>query len=93
MLHDVLGYFISMSNALDVKVRTNSVNDKITYAAEVRSRYSFGFCLHSLRIVQAQSVLRQLLTEVRFFPFSFLSFATLIGGFRSLPRTAWNLLS
>ncbi|KAJ7475867.1 hypothetical protein FB451DRAFT_1245070 [Mycena latifolia] len=38
-------YFNSMSHALDVKVRTDSVNDKITYAAE------------------AQSVLRQLLTE------------------------------
>ncbi|KAJ6619771.1 hypothetical protein B0H10DRAFT_2163831 [Mycena sp. CBHHK59/15] len=38
-------YFNSMSDALDVKVRTDSVNDKITYAAE------------------AQSVLRQLLTE------------------------------
>ncbi|KAJ7756438.1 hypothetical protein DFH07DRAFT_820594 [Mycena maculata] len=38
-------YFISVSDALDVKVRTDSVNDKITYAAE------------------AQSVLRQLLTE------------------------------
>ncbi|KAF8206406.1 hypothetical protein K438DRAFT_2089154 [Mycena galopus ATCC 62051] len=38
-------YFMSVSDALDVKVRTDSVNDKITYAAE------------------AQSVLRQLLTE------------------------------
>ncbi|KAJ7364059.1 hypothetical protein DFH08DRAFT_682100 [Mycena albidolilacea] len=38
-------YFISVSDALDVKIRTDSVNDKITYAAE------------------AQSVLRQLLTE------------------------------
>ncbi|KAF5375695.1 hypothetical protein D9615_009385 [Tricholomella constricta] len=38
-------YFNSMSGALDVKERTMSVNDKITYAAE------------------AQSVLRQLLTE------------------------------
>ncbi|KAJ7274376.1 hypothetical protein B0H12DRAFT_1088376 [Mycena haematopus] len=38
-------YFNSVSDALDVKVRTDSVNDKITYAAE------------------AQSVLRQLLTE------------------------------
>ncbi|KAJ6531813.1 hypothetical protein B0H19DRAFT_1188698 [Mycena capillaripes] len=38
-------YFISVSDALDVKVRTDSLNDKITYAAE------------------AQSVLRQLLTE------------------------------
>ncbi|KAG6827451.1 hypothetical protein H0H92_011719 [Tricholoma furcatifolium] len=38
-------YFHSMSNALDIKERTASVNDKITYAAE------------------AQSVLRQLLTE------------------------------
>ncbi|KAJ7170702.1 hypothetical protein C8R43DRAFT_980562 [Mycena crocata] len=38
-------YFNSLSDALDVKVRTDSVNDKITYAAE------------------AQSVLRQLLTE------------------------------
>lgn len=37
--------FNSMSRALDVKERTRSVNDKITYAAE------------------AQSVLRQLLTE------------------------------
>ncbi|KAJ7126975.1 cytoplasmic protein [Mycena epipterygia] len=38
-------YFNSVSDALDVKIRTDSVNDKITYAAE------------------AQSVLRQLLTE------------------------------
>ncbi|KAG5645929.1 hypothetical protein DXG03_004718 [Asterophora parasitica] len=37
--------FNSMSDALDVKERTTSVNDKITYASE------------------AQSVLRQLLTE------------------------------
>ncbi|KAG6889296.1 hypothetical protein C0992_005712 [Termitomyces sp. T32_za158] len=44
-------YFDSMTDALDVKERTASVNDKITYAAE------------------AQSVLRQLLTEVtRFAP-------------------------
>ncbi|KAJ7104141.1 hypothetical protein B0H15DRAFT_766261 [Mycena belliarum] len=38
-------YFNSLSDALDVKIRTDSVNDKITYA------------------VEAQSVLRQLLTE------------------------------
>ncbi|RDB26312.1 MIOREX complex component 10 [Hypsizygus marmoreus] len=38
-------YFDSLTDALDVKERTTSVNDKITYAAE------------------AQSVLRQLLTE------------------------------
>ncbi|KAJ7227207.1 hypothetical protein GGX14DRAFT_418623 [Mycena pura] len=38
-------YFNSVSKALDVQVRTDSVNDKITYAAE------------------AQSMLRQLLTE------------------------------
>ncbi|KAF9468069.1 hypothetical protein BDZ94DRAFT_1247108 [Collybia nuda] len=38
-------YFQSMSDALEVKQRTTSVNDKITYAAE------------------AQSMLRQLLTE------------------------------
>ncbi|KAF8896330.1 hypothetical protein BD779DRAFT_1495251 [Infundibulicybe gibba] len=38
-------HFNSLSNALEVKARTTSVNDKITYAAE------------------AQSVLRQLLTE------------------------------
>ncbi|KAG5636163.1 hypothetical protein H0H81_008944, partial [Sphagnurus paluster] len=38
-------HFNSMTNALEVKERTTSVNDKITYAAE------------------AQSVLRQLLTE------------------------------
>jgi len=38
-------YFKSLSDALEVKARTASVNDKITYAAE------------------AQSVLRQLLTE------------------------------
>ncbi|KAI0064765.1 hypothetical protein BV25DRAFT_1913943 [Artomyces pyxidatus] len=31
------GYFNSMSNALEVKARTRSVNDKITYAAEVQS--------------------------------------------------------
>ncbi|KAF8825134.1 hypothetical protein HHX47_DHR7000474 [Lentinula edodes] len=38
-------YFKSMSDALEIKLRTDLVNDKITYAAE------------------AQSVLRQLLTE------------------------------
>jgi uncharacterized Rmd1/YagE family protein len=42
-----LGYFKSMGDALEIKARTNSFNDKITYAAE------------------AQSTLRQLLTEVR----------------------------
>ncbi|THH20731.1 hypothetical protein EW146_g682 [Bondarzewia mesenterica] len=31
------GYFNSLSNALEVRVRTRSVNDKITYAAEVQS--------------------------------------------------------
>ncbi|KAF5391547.1 hypothetical protein D9757_002342 [Collybiopsis confluens] len=30
-------YFISMSDALEIKLRTDSVNDKITYAAEVQS--------------------------------------------------------
>lgn len=35
-----------MSDALEIKLRTDSLNDKLTYAAE------------------AQSVLRQLLTEV-----------------------------
>ena len=29
------GYFNSLSNALEMRVRTRSVNDKITYAAEV----------------------------------------------------------
>jgi len=42
----MLGYFKSLSGALEVKARTASFNDKITYAAE------------------AQSMLRQLLTEV-----------------------------
>ena len=43
-----IGYFNSLSAALEVKARTRAVNDKITYAAEV------------------QSVLRQLLHEVRY---------------------------
>lgn len=30
-----VGYFNSLSNALEMKARTRSVNDKITYAAEV----------------------------------------------------------
>jgi len=30
-------YFTSMTDALDMKTRTKSVNDKITYAAEVQS--------------------------------------------------------
>lgn len=30
------GYFISVSEALEVRSRTDSVNDKITYAAEVK---------------------------------------------------------
>lgn len=29
------GYFNSLSNALEMRNRTRSVNDKITYAAEV----------------------------------------------------------
>jgi hypothetical protein len=33
----ILGHFNSLSDALEVKVRTTSVNDKITYAAEVHS--------------------------------------------------------
>lgn len=41
------GYFKAMSNALEIKLRTQVVNAKITYAVEV------------------QSVLRDLLTEVR----------------------------
>lgn len=32
----MVGYFNSLSNALEMKQRTKSVNDKITYAAEVR---------------------------------------------------------
>ena len=44
-----IGYFNSLSAALEVKARTRAVNDKITYAAEL------------------QSVLRQLLHEVRYF--------------------------
>ena len=51
-----------MSRALDVKERTRSVNDKITYAAEVLIS-PFPFLL-LLTFLQAQSVLRQLLTEV-----------------------------
>lgn len=43
-----IGYFNSLSAALEVKARTRAVNDKITYAAEL------------------QSVLRQLLHEVRY---------------------------
>ncbi|THH01481.1 hypothetical protein EW026_g1251 [Hermanssonia centrifuga] len=31
------GYFNSLSNALEVRIRTRSVNDKITYAAEMQS--------------------------------------------------------
>ena len=31
-----IGYFNSLSNALEMRARTRSVNDKITYAAEVR---------------------------------------------------------
>lgn len=31
------GYFNSLSNALEMKARTNSVNEKITYAAEMQS--------------------------------------------------------
>lgn len=33
-----IGYFNSVSSALEVKARTRSVNDKITYAAEVRRK-------------------------------------------------------
>lgn len=31
----IIGYFHSLSDALEVKARTMSVNEKITYAAEV----------------------------------------------------------
>jgi uncharacterized Rmd1/YagE family protein len=40
-LTGAVGLFNSMSRALDVKERTMSVNDKITYAAEV---FSSSFC-------------------------------------------------
>ena len=30
-----IGYFNSLSNALEMKLRVRTVNDKITYAAEV----------------------------------------------------------
>jgi hypothetical protein len=33
----VTGYFKTLSNALEVRSRTDSVNEKITYAAEVQS--------------------------------------------------------
>ena len=34
-----LGYFNSLSNALEMRARIRSVNDKITYAAEVGLEY------------------------------------------------------
>ncbi|KAJ7066974.1 hypothetical protein C8F01DRAFT_1119794 [Mycena amicta] len=43
-------YFNSVSKALDVQVRTDSVNDKITYAAEVRS-ICRGPSTHSMELV------------------------------------------
>lgn len=36
------GYFNALSNALEMKARIRSVNDKITYAAEVRTRSVFN---------------------------------------------------
>jgi hypothetical protein len=54
-----------LSDALEVKARTTSVNEKITYAAEVRD--FFQLIVHLYLTVckhQVQSVLRQLLTEV-----------------------------
>jgi len=33
----VLGYFNSVSDALEIKTRTHSINEKITYAAELQS--------------------------------------------------------
>ena len=32
-----LGYFNSVSDALEIKMRTHSINEKITYAAELQS--------------------------------------------------------
>lgn len=58
-----LGYFNSLSAALEMKARTRSVNEKITYAAEVRL-FSQTLDLCSPSVLQMQSVLRQLLTEV-----------------------------
>jgi len=34
---DPSGYFKSLANALEVKARTASLNDKITYAADIQS--------------------------------------------------------
>jgi len=47
------GYFNSLSEALEVKARTMSINEKITYAAEARS----SFCVHS-SLVFNQSAFR-----------------------------------
>lgn len=50
-----------------MKTRTRLVNDKITYAAEVRSSCYFSpLARRSDILMQMQSVLRQLLTEVSF---------------------------
>ena len=37
------GYFNSLSNALEMRTRIRSVNDKITYAAEVSPDFFFVF--------------------------------------------------
>lgn len=52
-----------MTDALDIKSRTMSLNDKITYAADV-SLHLIPPLLHAQRVSQVQSVLRELLTEV-----------------------------
>lgn len=54
-----------MADALDMKARTKSVNDKITYAAEVSFANEPPHPICYLLVKQVQTVLRELLTEVR----------------------------
>lgn len=54
-----------MAEALDIRSRTNSLNDKITYASEVSLTIDADEVLQLIIVcIQVQSVLRELLTEV-----------------------------
>jgi uncharacterized Rmd1/YagE family protein len=68
----LLGYFKSLSGALEMQARTASFNDKITYAAE------------------AQSMLRQLLTEVSELSSSHSSSCACSALLHSRRRTRWS---
>jgi hypothetical protein len=73
--HNVLlqGYFHTVSDALEIKARTASVNEKITYAAEVSRLLLLSFTSLINCSCQVQSTLRELLVEVAFLHSQFFS--------------------